>query len=430
MQRFRLLAALLGLTTALTLLAEEPRKAPDADPITVAPADWPWWRGPTRDGHAAAGQKPPLKWSETENVLWKVPVPGRGHGSPIVVGDQVILATAEDARGTQSVLCFDRLTGKQAWQNDVHKNVVHQPGGNAKASMASATAACDGKRIFINFLSGPAVYTTALDRDGKQLWQTKVADYTLHQGFASSPTVFESLVLVTADNKGGTGVVAGLDRATGKIVWSQDRPKYPNYASPIVLKVGGREQTLVSGCKLVASFDPRTGKKLWEIPGSTEETVTSTGTDGQHIFTSGGYPRSHVAAILADGSGKVVWENNTKVYVPSMLVHDGYLYAVKDGGGAVCWKADTGKEAWSSRLDGNFTASPVLVGEHIYASNESGRTYIFKVSPQRFDLVGENQLGDEALATPAICGSRIYLRVATRTPTGRQEWLYCVGNPG
>jgi outer membrane protein assembly factor BamB len=424
MLRLRLLS-LLGLTLTLTVLLAGEERRPE--PITVAPSDWPWWRGPTRNGHADPNQKPPVKWSETENVLWKVPVPGRGHGSPIVVGDQVILATAENDRSTQSVLCFNRHTGKQLWQNDVHKDVVHQKGGNGKASMASATAATDGQRIFINFLSGPAVYTTALDRSGKQLWQTKVADYTLHQGFASSPAVFESLVLVTADNKGGTGVVAGLDRATGKLVWSQERPKYPNYASPIVLQVAGKEQLLVSGCKLVSSFEPRTGKRLWEIPGSTEETVTSTGTDGQHIFTSGGFPRSHVAAILADGSGKVVWENTTKVYVPSMLVLQGYLYAVKDGGGAVCWKTDTGEKAWEARLDGAFTASPVLVGDVIYASNESGRTYLFKARPEKFELLGENQLGEESLPTPAICGGRIYLRVASQAKGNRQEWLYCVG---
>src|SRR5206468_10553115 len=124
--------------------------------------------------------RPPLKWGEDENVLWKALVPGRGHGSPVVVGDQVFLATAEHDRQVQSVFCFDRRTGKRAWQAEVHRGGF-TGGGNAKSSLASSTAACDGRRVFINFLNGRAIWTTARGRDGKRLWQTKVADYVLHQ---------------------------------------------------------------------------------------------------------------------------------------------------------------------------------------------------------------------------------------------------------
>src|SRR5262249_35133518 len=161
-----------------------------------------------------------------------------------------------------------------------------------KSSQASSTPACDGQRVFINFLNDGAVYATALTLDGKRIWQTKVADYVLHQGFGSSPAVYQSLVIVSADNKGGTGAIVGLDRATGKEVWRQDRPKTPNYTSPIILKVDGKEQLLFTGCDLVSSFEPLSGKKFWEIKGSTTECVTSTVTDGDLIFTSGGYPKN------------------------------------------------------------------------------------------------------------------------------------------
>jgi outer membrane protein assembly factor BamB len=401
---------------------EPPRKG---ERITVAATDWPWWRGPTRDGVAAAGQKPPLSWSETENVLWKVPVPGRGHGSPTVVGDQVFLATADHEREVQSVLCFDRRTGKQRWQTEVHRGGFEKK-GNAKTSLASCTVACDGERLFVNFLNADAVWTTALSRDGKQLWQTKVVDYVLHQGYGSSPAVYRSLVLVSVDTKGG-GRIAGLERATGKIVWKQERPKLPNYTSPIVLNVSGRDQLVMTGCDLVTGMDPMTGTKFWEAAGATTECVTSTVTDGERIFTSGGYPKNHVSAVLADGSGKVVWESGSRVYVPSMLVRDGHLYAVQDAGVAVCWKCDSGKEVWKGRLGGTFTASPVLVGEHLFATNEAGRTFLFKATPAGFSLVGQNHLGDEVFATPAICGDRIYFRVAARTKDRRQEMLYCLG---
>lgn len=401
------------------------KPAPAAPDVAAAPGDWPWWRGPTRNGVAEAGQTPPLTWSETENVLWKAPVPGRGHGSPIVMGNDVFLAAADPATEVQSLLCFDRNTGEKRWETEIHKGGFAK-GGNAKASMASASPACDGKVVFINFLNNGAIHTTALDRAGKIVWQKKIADYVLHQGFGSSPAVYKSLVIVSADNKGG-GLIAGLDRATGETVWTRTRPKTPNYASPIILNLAGKEQLLLIGCDLVTSLDPLTGAANWEIKGSTTECVTSTVTDGQLMYTSGGYPRNHVSAVKADGSGTVVWENTSRVYVPSMLVRDGHLYAVLDAGVAMCWKADTGAEVWKGRLGGTFSSSPVLVGEHIFAANEAGKTFVWKATPAEFALVGNNQLGDETFATPAICGGRIYLRVAKNVGGKRQEMLYCIG---
>jgi outer membrane protein assembly factor BamB len=397
---------------------------PAAEPVTVAADDWPWWRGPNRDG-VATGSLPPLTWSETENVLWKAAVPGRGHGSPAVVGDRVFLATADEEAQTQSVLCYGRADGKLLWQTEVHRGGFDKK-GNEKSSYASCTPACDGRRVFANFQNRGAVRTTALSLDGKILWQTKVSDFVVHQGFGSSPAVYQGLVIVAADNKGG-GAVAGLDRATGAVVWSRERPKTANYASPIILTVAGREQLVLIGCELVTGLDPLTGKQLWEIPGSTTECVTSTPTDGKHIFTTGGYPKNHVAAVRADGSGKVVWENATRVYVPSLLVKGEHLYGVLDAGQAVCWECATGKEVWKGRLGGTFSSSPVLVGDHVLATNEAGKTFVFEATPAEFRKTGQCQLGDEAFATPTVCGGRAYLRVASRQGGSRQETLYCVG---
>jgi outer membrane protein assembly factor BamB len=423
MPRHLLALAVLVTMTSLTR-AEVPDKGDDAERITFGADDWPWWRGPNRNGVADPKQTPPMKWSETENVVWKAPVPGRGHGSPTVVGDKIFLATADHLQETQSMLCYHRQTGKLLWQTDIHKGTLQK--ANDKSSLASSTAACDGQRVFITFLHNKAIYATALSLDGKQLWQTKVTDYILHQGFASSPTVYKSLVIIGADNK-GKGVIAALDRKSGAIVWTQERPKLPNYASPIIYHIAGKDQLFFTGCKLVTSLDPMTGKKNWEINGSTEETVTSTVTDGERIIISGGYPKQHVSAIHADGSGKIAWELKTQIYVPSMLFHQGYLYAMSDGGIPICWKFDTGKEMWKGRAGGSFSASPVLVGDHIFATNESGRTFIYKASPDAFDLLAENQLGTNALATPTYCGSRIYMRVAFGGKGQRQEMLYCLG---
>ena len=182
--------------------------AAELKPAGASPGktDWPWWRGPTRDGVASADEQPPLRWGENENVLWKAKIPGRGHASPTVCGGRIFLATADEAQEVQSVLCYKRRNGRPLWKVDVHTGGMDHH-GHKKSSQASATVACDGERIFANFVHDGGVYTTALDLAGHQLWQTRVSDFVMHQGFGSSPAVYESLVLVSTDNKVG-GVVA------------------------------------------------------------------------------------------------------------------------------------------------------------------------------------------------------------------------------
>jgi hypothetical protein len=393
------------------------------DRIVVDAADWPWWRGPQRNGIANPNQDPPTEWSATQNVAWKSAVPGRGHSSPTVVGRRVFLATADEQQGTQSVLCYDRETGNQLWQTIVHRGGLMQK--NQKSTAASGTVACDGESVFINFANNGAVDVTALSLDGIRRWQTKIGDYLIHQGYGASPAVYQSLVISAADSHAG-GVVAALDRKTGAIAWKRDRPKEPNYTSPIILNVEGRDQLLLSGCNLVSSFDPLTGKTLWEIKGATTECVTSAVTDGERVFCSGGYPKNHVAAVLADGSGKIVWENKDRVYVPSLLARDGYLFGVLDAGVAACWKSDTGQEQWKKRLGGDFSASPVLVGNRIYATNEIGETFVYRADSSKFEQIAMNKLGDQAMASATICRSRIYMRVVEQVDGRRQEMLYCL----
>ncbi|MBM3855297.1 MAG: serine/threonine protein kinase [Verrucomicrobia bacterium] len=387
--------------------------------------DWPAWRGPTGDGQAAAGQDVPVRWSETEHVIWRTPIRGRGHGSPTVVGNRVYLATADGEKQEQLVVCLDRATGQPVWETAVHRGPLETK-GHRNASAASSTLAWDGERLFVNFHHRDAVHTTALDAAGKILWQQRLGDFVMHQGFGSSPVVHESVVVVTADHRGG-GKVAGLDRRTGRFVWQQDRPQIANYTSAAILSVAGRPQAVLAGCNLVSSFDPLTGKKLWEIAGATEECVVTAVTDGRRIFVSGGYPKSNVTAVEADGSGRIAWQNGNRLYVPSMLVRDGHIYAVLDAGHAVCWKSDTGEERWREKVDRDFYASPVMVGSLVYATSLKGLTSVFEATPQNYRLVAQSQLGDEALASPAICGGRLYLRSAKKTGEVRQEYVWCIG---
>ncbi|MEZ6066069.1 MAG: PQQ-binding-like beta-propeller repeat protein [Planctomycetaceae bacterium] len=387
-------------------------------------ADWPGWRAPDGTG-IAAGSDLPLASGLAEQVKWRAAVPGRGHGSAIVVGDRIYLATAEREREARSLLCLDRASGDVVWHRDVHLGKL-TPFKNEKASDASSTPACDGERLFINFLHDGGMYTSAVSLDGELLWQTRVCDYVVHQGFGSSPRVHGPLVLVSADNKRG-GAVAGLRREDGTIIWKQDRPQKPNYASPVVHTVCGREQLLMTGCDLVSSFDPLTGDKLWEVEGATTECVTTTIVAGELLFTSGGYPTNHISAVRCDGSGEVAWKNGVRVYVPSMLTRGNALFAVTDAGVAMCWDSQTGAESWKGRLGGGFSASPVLVGDQIWAINEAGEMFVFRASPEQFDLLADGKLGDECFATPTIVGGEVYVRVARREGDRRVESLIRLG---
>lgn len=387
-------------------------------------AGWPCWRGPTHDGRAAADERVPRTWSATDNLLWRADVPGRGNGSPIVVGDRICLATCDEASGSQSVLAYDRRTGARLWERIVHASGAMRK--NERSTGASTTPAFDGERMFVTFATGGTVVASALDPDGSILWQTTVDDYRIHQGYGASPLVYEGFVVVAADHQDG-GVIAALDRASGAVAWRRERPKNPNYPSPIVHRLFDRDQLIMTGCDMVIAYDPRTGATLWESAGSTTECVTTTVTDGRHVYSSGGYPRNHVAAVLADGSGTVVWENEQRDYVPSMLFHDGHLYAILDAGIAVCWDAASGTEKWKQRLGGNYSASPIMVGDTIYATSEAGETHVFRADPAGYEELAVNRLGDETFASAAVADGRLFLRIAEQDGDGRRERLVCIG---
>lgn len=397
-----------------------------ASPMAVAAeGDWPWWRGPSKNGHADPSQKLPAELSLDEHTLWEAPVPGKGHGSPIVVGDRVYLVSALEKEQSQVVLCYNRSNGTEIWRKEIHKGGFFQK-INHKATHASTTPAWDGEKLYVSFMNSNAVWTTALTADGEQVWQKKITEYVVHQGYAASPTVYKDLLLISADNK-KSGAICALNRSNGDLVWKVDRPKFPNYVSPVVCHLQGRDQAVFSGCEKILSLDPVTGKVLWEVAGSTQETVTSIVTDGELIFISGGWPKNHVHAIASDGSGKVVWKNITRVYVPSMLVKDGHLFAVMDGGSAVCWNCKTGERLWKGKLGGTFSSSPVLVGDHIHVINETGEYSVFKADPAKFEVVHRERIGDKVFATPAICGNQMFVRVAQYVAEQRVEKLYCLG---
>jgi outer membrane protein assembly factor BamB len=397
-------------------------------PKLSAERDWPWWRGPSRNGIAAAPTAP-VKFSDSDNVLWKAPVPGRGHSSPIVVGNQVILSTATKSPQVQSVLAFDRKTGRELWKTYISEGGFPEQ-NHPKNTEATPTVACDGERLFVTFFHHKTVQCTALDLSGKKIWQETVGPFnpqSFRYGYAPSPTLYRGSVIVSAEFDGESAITA-LDRQSGNQLWRTKRQNMITFSTPVVAHVAGKDQLLISGAGQVASYDPSNGKPLWTTPGTTAATCGTMVWDGDIVIASGGYPLAQTIAVKADGSGKEVWKNREKCYEQSLLAHNGYVYAINDGGILFCWRASDGTEMWKERLfSGPTSASPVLVGGNIYWANERGAWFVFKPNPQKYESVAENQLGEEGFASPAVVGGQLFVRTAASSAGKRQEWLYCLG---
>lgn len=394
-------------------------------PQLSAERDWPWWRGPSRNGIASATAVP-VKFSDSSGVAWKTAIPGRGHSSPVVVGDRIFLSTADEKEQIQSVLAYDRRTGKELWQAAVSRGGF--PSRNhPKNTEATPTIASDGDRLFVTFFHHEQIRVTALDRNGKTVWQQTVGPFNPRKyeyGYAPSPQIYRDLVIIAMEYDGPSFLVA-LNRADGREVWRTPRPNNTTFSSPVIGKVAGKDQLLISGSDQIASYDPATGKQLWATPGTTAATCGTLVWEGDTVFASGGYPKAETIAVLGDGSGRVLWRNNQQCYEQSLLTTQGYVYAFTGKGVLFCWRATDGQEMWKERLKGPVSASPVLAGGNIYWANELGTLYVFKPNPEKFELVAENRIGNDSFASPAICGGEIFLRVAHRMGSKRDEILYC-----
>lgn len=396
---------------------------------TFGTDDWPMWRGPNLNG-IAHEQAVPSSWSDSENIAWKTEIPGRGHSSPTVVGDRIYLATADEKKQTQSVLCLERSSGKPVWEEQLYEGAFPTKMHN-ESSHATGTVACDGERLFIAFCNHDTIHVAGLDLNGKTLWKKEVGNFDSKFGYAPSPTLYKSLVIVAADHRSG-GYLVALHRKSGEIVWKADRPKIATYSSAVVANVSGKDQLLISGAFKTWSYDPLTGKENWSVEGTAEATCGTVVWGKDVVFASGGWPESDTLCVKADGSGKILWRKKDKAYVASMLLHDGHLYAVNSEQGiGYCWNAETGDLKWKERLPGGkIRSSPVLVGEKIYLTNVKGTTYVIKANPDKFEKLAQNQLGDECYSTPSVCGGKIYLRVADSSSGSRKETLYCIGQSG
>jgi outer membrane protein assembly factor BamB len=388
-----------------------------------AATQWWTWRGPHGNNVAAKGTSALTQYDHSR-IVWTASVPGRGHSSPIVARGQIYLTTADKEAGTQSVLAYSQADGKLLWNQTVHRGGI--PAENhPKNTEASSTVAFDGERLFCLFYNDSAIWLSAYSPDGKLLWQQSVGAYnpqTYKYGYAASPAIYENMVIVVGDWE-GESFLAAHDRATGNRLWKVPRKNLMSFSSPIVAHVAGRDQLLLSGGESIDSYDPRTGKVLWSASTLAMATCGTLVWEGDLVFGSGGYPKSETACVRADGSGQVVWTNPQKCYEQSMLVVNGYVYAVTDAGVAHCWRASDGEVMWRERLGGDYSSSPVLVGEAIHVFNEQGQGFVFKATPERYESLGGGKIADDVFPTPTIVGDHIYMRVGINRSGVRKEFL-------
>jgi hypothetical protein len=396
-----------------------------AIPASSHETEWRQWRGPNGDGRAEATAKPPLTWSETENVKWKAYIPGRGLSSPIVAGDLVIITTASE--DGQFLLAYARSDGSIRWKERVHESGLPDQ-LHRKNSAATPTPASDGENVYVSFHNSDRVFLTAYTLKGERLWQRDAGPYTCdyRYGYAPSPTLHDGKLIVSAEFLAG-GFLAAFAVNDGRELWRTERKVKTSYSSPIVASIGGRDQILLSGAAKVSAYDPENGGILWQIDGSPNATCGTMVWSEDTVFASGGFPQQETIAVRVGETPSVLWKNNDKSYEQSLLFHEGHLYAFNDGGIAVCWDAKTGEEKWKVRLGGPVSASPILAGGRIYAMNERGITHVYEPNPGQFTKLAENSLGDEGFATPVFVGSEVFLRAA-KTEGERKEWLYCLAD--
>ncbi len=388
--------------------------------------DWPQWRGPEVNNHAPADAQPVTEWSAEKNVRWKTPIPGRGHSTPIIVADKIYLTTGDAEKGTQSLLAFDRKSGKQLWEKTIHQSGYPQH-LHKENSPASQTAQWDGSNILVVFENDQKVKVTAVSPSGEIVWSKVAGDYnpSYQFGYGSTPVLYKDSLIVNVGTEKG-GLITSLKTKDGEANWTIDRKGHDYWATPVVATVAGKEQFLISGLNKFSSFDPATGKLNWETEAGAKSMCGTIVWHDDMIFASGGFPERGTTAVMADGSGKVVWKNIVQCYEQSLLSHQGLIYAIADDGRAHCWDAKTGEKKWSKKIGRRgVMASPLAVGDHIYATLKNGNTVILKAGPT-FQIIAENQLGTDTYASPVALDKELFLRVGKTDKGERQEFLYCL----
>jgi len=425
--------------------------APAARPQQAAERfDWPSFRGPSASG-VADGQNPPTAWdAETgHNVLWNTPIPGLGHSSPIVWGDRIFLTTAvsddpdpvfrygtdgrQDRRSDRSrnawyVYAIDRRSGEVVWVREAlsgSPSVQRHP----KNSYASATPATDGEHVVVLVATGGLF---CYDFDGELLWDLDLGpldagasyDNAYQWGAASSPIIWQDVVIVQADQQEGS-FIAAFDIGSGEEVWRTPRDLISSFSTPTIHVGPERTELVTNGAGTMHGYDPASGEELWRMSGSSLNTTPTPVSDGGLLYVTSGYRTRPIFAIREGATGDislgadessnphVAWSSpRDGPYIASPLVYRGYLYVVSANGVLTVFDSTMGEPAYKRRIGdtgGAYSASPIAADGRIYLTSEDGDIFVVRAGPE-YELLEINRMGEVCLATPAISAGQIFIR--------------------
>jgi outer membrane protein assembly factor BamB len=380
--------------------------------IVAAADNWPEFRGPTGQGHSAEAGVP-LHWSESRNVRWKTDVPGVGWSSPVVAGGRVWLTTAVNARDVSlRVLAFDVESGREV----VNVEVFRLRNGaviNPKNSRASPTPVVEGDRVYVHFgADGTAALTTA----GEVVWTARFP-YASQHGNGGSPTVHGDLLIFSCDGHDQAFVVA-LDKRTGKVRWKTGRrqPFDQAYSTPLVIRVGDRDQVISVGAYRAGAYDAESGREIWRVSYRDGFSNVPRPVFGHGLaFIATGFQEPSLLAVRVDGTGDVTrshiaWTlNRSAPLTPSPLLVGDELFLVNDVGIATAVDARTGTTHWRQRIGGNHSASPVFAAGRIYFLSEEGVATVIEPGTA-FRVLATNRLDGATLASMAISSGSIFIR--------------------
>ena len=441
--------------------------------------NWPQWRGPLQTGVAPAAN-PPVTWSETNNVKWKVKIPGGGQATPIIWDDRVFIQTAiptgkkietvaaeapepppaarAEASGEPSregkgspggpggkkgrggfgpgpkpteayqfaVLCLDRQTGKVLWQQVAREEVPHEGYRQGEGSFASSSGLTDGKHLYAYFGSR-GIY--CYDLDGKPVWNQDLGRMRMAMGFGegSSPALYHDTLIVNRDNEDSSCIIA-LDKNTGKTLWKKPREERTSWSTPLIVERDGKAQAVVTATGKIRSYDVASGDVIWECGGLTRNVIPCPVADAGTVYCMSGFQGNALLAIRLGrtgdltGTDAIAWTHNKSTpYVPSPLLYNGKLYFFANNNGVLtCLDTKAGDSLFDAQKLENLAgvyASPLGAAGRVYLIGRNGVTVVLKQS-DKLEVLAVNRLGERFDASPTAVGKALFLR-------GR-EYLYCL----
>jgi outer membrane protein assembly factor BamB len=435
--------------------------ASSSPPSVADPAQWPQWRGPFFNGMARTGA--PIEFSETKNVKWKVPIAGRGFSTPVVWGDKIFLTTAvptgkpaaaeaatdQAAPGTGGgrrgpgggpggagagiehkfvVMALDRKTGKTLWERVAKTAVPHEGHHPAYGSFASNAPVTDGKYLYTSFGSR-GIY--CYDLDGKLIWEKDLVQMRIRLQFGegSAPALYGNLLIHHFDQERDSFAVA-LDKRTGKEVWRAGRDEMSSWSTPFIADYKGKKQVIISATKKVRSYEPETGKLIWECAGLGANVIPQPVQYSDTVLVMSGFRDPKLMAIRLGkegdltGTDAVLWSQTRGLsYTPSPVLDDNKYYTLTDNGMLSCFNATTGEPYYhQQRLPqaDSFKASPIGAGGKLYLASENGTVTVVRMG-EKFDVLATNTMADQFfVASPVVVEGELFLRSKTH--------LFCISD--